>query len=249
MNDFIDLPATTDQQKTMPIGIHRMTIIKMEKAMDKNNQPILDNRNYPAYRIYFTNAAGDTIDSLFHYSTKPKNDPTRNDAATACKSEFRLHNLKRAMGFGDEPVKAEMIKGKFFYGMVTGEKWVHDANGEPVLRDEKDKNSQIVFNRLGSIFWPDNAVKPVKEGDPTNPASNGVASGDFMRPIKKKWEDVQKFLNSDKSGSGSGTTKKEYKDVSGSGNPGTGTAPSTPAPDQQQPVDFPEQPAGNDADW
>lgn len=132
MSDFIDLPATTDQQKTMPIGIHRMTIIKMEKADGQNNQPILDNRNYPAYRIHFANAAGDTIDSLFHYSTKPKNDPTRADPATACKSEFRLHNLKGAMGFGDEPVKAEMIKGKWFYGMVIGEKWVHDANGEPV---------------------------------------------------------------------------------------------------------------------
>lgn len=254
MSDFIDLPETSDQQRTVPIGVHRMTIVKMEKALDKKNQPILDNRNYPAIRMVFQTASGEQIDSLFHYSTKPANDPTRNDPTMYCRSEFRLTNLKRALGYGNEPVKADAIKGKWFYGMVYGERWVYEENKKQVvLKDPNDPKSTIIFNRLGSIFWPDNEQRPVKDGDPQNAASKGVPSGDFLKDKPVKKADVDKFLekSGEKKAAPSGGSQKYSDDFSGSDEAeqpaqSGGTATAT---QQQVAGDFPEQPNSNDADW
>jgi hypothetical protein len=245
MSDFIDLPATSDQQKTASIGIHKMTIIKIEKAVDKQGQAILDNRNYPALKIHFKTEDGEFIESIFHYSQKPQNDPSRTDPALACKSEFRLNNLKRALGFGAEPVKSDQIKSKLFYGMVYGELWVHEENKKmPVLRNPEDPESKIIFNRLGSIFWPDNPVRPVKDGDPKNPNSNGIPSGDFLRPSAKSQAEVSKFLaGKDSPGKQAPASQQDFKDDF------DGAGAKESAGETEQSTAIPNEPSTENADW
>ena len=179
MTDSINLPPAegggeAKKGEFMPVGCHRMRIDDMEHGKDGNGVPILDKRNHPCIKITFINEDGEKQSSLFFYNELEIGDPKRQDDTLKCKSEFRLSNLRIAMGLDtSEELTLEDAKTRFFFGVIQKVEFYDPDNKDKIVKS---------FHDFDSTFYPDADEKPKILGDPAN--NDGNPGGVFVRLVK-----------------------------------------------------------------
>lgn len=194
MSEEMGLPQTYDVPYMKP-GIHKVHIVKIEPHKDKDGNLKNDDRGYPGFDIYFQNTEGEMISSTFYYSTLPQDHPDRNNPARKCMSEWRLKNLKAAMGFGTESVPMSVLTKKWIWLAVGLQPKEPDQNGNAVLKYTQDNKPYYEgFSTVLSKFWSGDIEKPLVAGNPELDKENHLPSDIFLVKSKPKF---------DKSGAGS----------------------------------------------
>lgn len=177
------MPATEEGEgrKFMQAGLHLAKVISMVVANDKNDQPRTDKNGNPGLKVTFQNKEGEQIDGVYYYSPFGLDDPRRKEKP--CDSEWRLHNLKKALGFGNKPVKLDEVLTKKIWLVVILQEY-YDNAGNPVFTD---KNKQKKFHNVGEAYPYDPNIpdkgRPVLKGDPRTDNENFLTGVFYERKV------------------------------------------------------------------
>jgi hypothetical protein len=176
-SDIISLYMKEYQMET---GVQMLKVKTIEEAVKADKTPILDSNGNPAVRIIFKGkpkvekGVCPEISDIFYYAK---------DAQTPCKSEFKIRNLKKALGLkAEEAQNMEIIKTKKFWGLVQE---VHHVDESGNILKDRDENVIMTKNLLAKYFSGD-ISEPIIEGDPKR--NGGIAKGEFLatKVIKAK---------------------------------------------------------------
>lgn len=167
------MPGTEEGNsvKYMQAGLHLAKIAEIVEAVDKEGKCLLDKNGNPAIKVTFQNKAEETISGIYYYSTLPLDHPDRKVDDKRCKSEFRLHQLKTAMGFGVKSVPVDKAKTAKVWLVVKLQDIV-DREDNPVLKDGKPKTWHVVGDVYPVKADDPNKGRPVLRGDPTTDSAN-----------------------------------------------------------------------------
>ena len=170
------IPGTEEstQQKYMQAGLHLVKVKEIVEAVNsKTNEKMFDGNGNPGIEIVFTNKEGEEIKGLYFYSTLPFDHPDRKDDKKRCKSEFRLHQLKQAMGFGVKPIPADKAKTVKFWLVVKLQDIV-DKENNPLYGDNGKPRTWHVVGDAFPIEKDEagNVKRPKLKGDPQTDPNN-----------------------------------------------------------------------------
>ena len=181
----VGMPATEegDSRKYMKEGLHLAKILSISHYVDDKDQPKTDKNGNPGLKVVFANREGEEMDGIYYYSTLALNDPRRKDEANKCKSEFKLHNLKRALGFGTKPTPIEEIRKKKIWLVVFLQEYF-DTTGNPVFGTNGKARK---FHHVGDVYPYDpnseGRGRPVLKGDPRTDADNFLTGVFYEKKI------------------------------------------------------------------
>jgi hypothetical protein len=174
--DMPVIPATGDsEQYITQAGIYLLQPVRISVYKDENGLPRKDKTGNPGISITFKDEkSGGMLTTSFYYSALPLDDPRRQDDAYRCKSEFKLANLKSAMGFPQNKVvqPTDFLTKKVWAPVKEVQFWTPE--GEYV-------KSRCDIIQKFFPYLPDTATKgkPSMLGDPAiNP--DGKPSHDFL---------------------------------------------------------------------
>jgi hypothetical protein len=191
----VGMPATEEgvNPKYMKAGLHLVKVLSISQYVDDKDVPKTDKNGNPGLKVVFANKDGETIDGIYYYSTLPLDDPKRREDQYKCKSEFKLHALKRALGFGTNPTPMEEIRKKKIWLVVILQEYF-DTAGKPVFND---KGKAKKFHQVGDVYPYDGTSeghgRPVLKGDPRTDADNFL-TGVFY---EKKVTNTMRATNSE----------------------------------------------------
>lgn len=164
-----------EQDMLPPPGVHLFKFLSFDTYKDQNGNPKTDRRGYPGLLIRFkckhpTEKKADgtpviaKISDIFYYSTLPPDHPDNKDPNKKCESAFKLGNLKRACGWGQEQVPLAEIEKAMFWGLVQEVTFVDKDTGE-ILTDDKGKDRKRI--QLSKYFVYNTSVE--RNGEPIIP--------------------------------------------------------------------------------
>ena len=172
----VGMPGTEESTNTkfMQAGLHLVKVKEIFEAVDKDGKKMLDKTGNPAVKVVFVNKAEEEIEGIYFYSPLAFDDPKRKLEEFKCKSEFRLHQLKTAMGFGMKPIPQDAAKKAKLWLVVKLQETV-DAQGNPVMNEKTGK--QKTWHTVGdaiAIAKDENEklIRPMLKGDPQTDPEN-----------------------------------------------------------------------------
>jgi len=188
------------QETSIPCGIHLFRINNIEEAM-KGSTIMTDSNNNPGLRITFRNkpdpAYGNIagkISDLFYYPATVTN---------PCKSDFKLRNLKKALGVKpEESQNIETLKSLKFWGIVQDVRHI-DEQGNPILSNGKP----VVTKQLLAEYYAGSNPCPAIEGDPKG--NNGVPGGKFVSTRVDKAKESSSSTSSESAPAAAASTSAE----------------------------------------
>ena len=181
----VGMPATEegDNPKYMKEGLHLAKVLSISQYVDDKDVPKTDKNGNPGLKVVFANKDGERIDGTYYYSILPLDDPKRREDQYKCKSEFKLHALKRALGFGTNATPVEEIRKKKIWLVVILQEYF-DSTGNPVFND---KGKVKKFHQVGDVYPYDATSeghgRPVLKGDPRTDAENFLTGVFYEKKI------------------------------------------------------------------
>jgi len=221
-NKNVGMPATEEGnlRKFMEAGLHLVKILEMTTLVDANKAPKLDTNGNPGIKITFQNKAGEVAEAGYYYSPLALNDPRRKEEKYLCKSEFRLHAVKKALGLGNKAADVSEVQKVKLWLVIRLEE-TFDTDGNPVMND---KGKPKKFHTVGDVYPYDNADpgkgRPVLKGDPKTDNENflvGVfyerktgTQGTSVRPAPLTAEEAGGAMVSAEDISGADAVKEDW---------------------------------------
>jgi hypothetical protein len=170
------LPATeeSENRKYMSAGLHTVkikAILQNVKKVGDKEEIILDKKGNPSCRIVFVNKAGEEIEGTYFFSQFPAGDARRKDERFVCKSEFKLHHLKQALGFGTAQAPEAEVKKKKIW-LAVAHQIVVDSEGNQLFKDNKPRQYSIVKEVYPYNDKATDEGRPELVGDPQTDPDN-----------------------------------------------------------------------------
>jgi hypothetical protein len=164
-------------------GIHLVKIDSVIETLKSDGTPKLDSMGYPGVTITFRTKKDENgnvpkISDNFYYDDRKPDDPTKRDPSTKCKSEWKLGNIRRALGYTEnQTLKWEDAQKIAFWAQVGVIRYIHPD-------DANTPNPRVLksYRELTHNYWHKD-TDPEKLVIPGNPETepDGEPKKSFVR--------------------------------------------------------------------